>query len=548
MINLFKKKVTFVLLILAVLPILPLIHAGLPITHDGQDHVARIANFHQNLVEGNLIPRWAGNLNWGYGHPILEFLYPLPSYIASFFYSIGFSLADSTKIVFGIGMFSSLVFMYLWLSQFLSKYASVFGAVLYTYAPYRFVELYVRGDIGENLAFALVPLVLFFMYRVYKFNKFYDAAWGAISLAFLILAHNAISLMMVPFIFSYGLLLLYLSKSKLNVLMSLLFVGIMGFGLSAFFWVPGLLEGKYTLRDIVTKNGYINRFVSLGDLVFGKWNYGDFTVQYGIFPWIAIIFSPFVFIKNIKDKEKKVLIIFSILYVLLATFLMLSLSNFIWSNIMLLQNFQFPWRFLAIIVFSTSILGALLADSIPRKLTPAFVIFSILIVIIISSFYIKPKGYLHKPEDFYTGIYHSTTDTGESAPIWSIRFMEKTPRASLEVIDGKADINNLERKSTYHKYKVDVKEETIFQENTLYFPGWEIIVDGKPINIDFQLAYNNGIMRFGLDEGMHIVEVSYKETKLRLFADIISIVSALCVLGGLILLPIFRRRYKKYEK
>src|SRR3990170_4037105 len=91
----------------ALIPLIPLLHPGLPVTHDGQDHVARIANFYQNLSEGNIIPRWAENLNWGYGHPILEFLYPLPSYLASLFHFFGFTLVDSVKIVFGTGFILS---------------------------------------------------------------------------------------------------------------------------------------------------------------------------------------------------------------------------------------------------------------------------------------------------------------------------------------------------------------------------------------------------------------------------------------------------------
>ncbi len=51
------------LMIIAFIPLLDLLNPGLPITHDGQDHIARIANFYQNLEEGNIIPRWAGNLN-----------------------------------------------------------------------------------------------------------------------------------------------------------------------------------------------------------------------------------------------------------------------------------------------------------------------------------------------------------------------------------------------------------------------------------------------------------------------------------------------------
>src|SRR5579859_8122639 len=117
-----KKHFIYLVLIIIIglLPLFDLFHAGLPVTHDGQDHVARIANFYQNLTEGVIIPRWAANLNWGYGHPILMFLYPLPSYIASLFHFIGFTLVDSTKLVFGLAFIVSGIGMYIWMRNFLS--------------------------------------------------------------------------------------------------------------------------------------------------------------------------------------------------------------------------------------------------------------------------------------------------------------------------------------------------------------------------------------------------------------------------------------------
>src|SRR3990167_3958649 len=164
-----KEHLLLLLIIfLGIIPLLDYLHPGLPITHDGQDHVARIANFYQSLSEGNLVPRWAGNLNWGYGHPILMFLYPFPSYIASFFHFLGFSLVDSVKIVFGLSFILSGVFMYLWLRNFLGEVAGAFGGLLYMFAPYRFVDLYVRGAIGEHVAFTFLPLILFFIYKISK--------------------------------------------------------------------------------------------------------------------------------------------------------------------------------------------------------------------------------------------------------------------------------------------------------------------------------------------------------------------------------------------
>ena len=154
----FKKYFGFIILVvLGFIPLVSLFHPGLPLTHDGQDHVARIANFYLSLTEGNIIPRWAGNLNWGYGHPILMFLYPLPSYSVSLFHFLGFTLVDSLKIIFGLTFILSGVGMYLWLREQFGEEAGIAGGVLYMFAPYRFVDLYVRGAIGEHIAFVFIP-------------------------------------------------------------------------------------------------------------------------------------------------------------------------------------------------------------------------------------------------------------------------------------------------------------------------------------------------------------------------------------------------------
>lgn len=528
-----NKIIILLFAVLAILPIMALLHSGLPITHDGQDHVARIANFYQNLSEGILIPRWAANLNWGYGHPILEFLYPLPSYIASSFHLIGFSFVDSAKIVYGLGMVLSLFFMYIWLSQFVSKYPAILGAVMYTYAPYRFVETYVRGDIGENLAFAFIPLVLFFIYKTYQKNNYKYTILGGVSLALLILSHNAISLMFIPFIGIYSLMLLYFSKNRKSYFISFMSIFTIGFLLSIFFWLPALVEGKYTLRNIVTKGGYLFSFTSIQELIYGSWNFGgtgQFTVQLGPFQWIAVLLSPILIYLQRKNKDENFIFSLIILfYTIIAVFLMLPVSNFIWSRFIFLQNFQFPWRFLAITVFSTALLGALVLENIFKKIKLSVLTFSILLILFISSFYWNAKGYLQKPETFFTGIYNSTTDTGESSPIWSVRFMEKRPSAHLKVIDGKASIKELQRGITYHNYQVSVAKDTLFEENTLYFPGWEIVANGNPLNIQFQDKDYRGIMTFHLSKGNYIVEAIYKETKLRLISDFISLVSILFI-------------------
>ena len=519
------------LILISLMPLIPLLQAGLPITHDGQDHVARIANFYDSLSEGNLIPRWAGNLNWGYGHPILMFLYPLPSYAASLFHYLGFSLVDSTKLVFATAFIASGIAMYLWLREFLGEYSALTGAILYNFAPYRFVDLYVRGAIGEHVAFIFPPLILYFLLKLSKKYSHWYIAGGALSLAGLILSHNAITLMFLPFIILYGLYLIAVSKDKklLSSIYSL--VTLLGFGLSSFFLIPAFLEGRYTLRDIVATTEYASRFVKPDQLLYGPWSFGgtgEFTVQIGILNWILIIGSLFM-VRSLFRKDKKLFYVYLVVLAFFvgSLFLMLKESDFIWKIITTLQKFQFPWRFLSVSVFAAAVLGAfsihgIRNENIKKVILMIIVAFSILL----TKDYGQAKDYLQKPEAFYTGIYESTTDTGESSPIWSVRFMEQRPKDTIEVIEGEAEIRKISRTSTHHKYQIEAPFKSRVRENTLYFPGWKVYIDGKEYKgVQFHDPDHRGLMTFYVLEGQHAIDIKFEETKLRQTSNAVSIVS-----------------------
>ena len=149
------------------------------------------------------------------------------------------------------------------------------------------------------------------------------------------------------------------------------------------------------------------------------------------------------------------------------------------------------------------------------------------------------KGFLSKPESFYSGIYNSTTDTGESAPIWSVRFMEKRPSAEIEVVEGKASIKKLSRTTNKRAYEIESDGKSRLRENTLYFPGWRVFVDGKEQNVEFQDPNSRGLITFFLNNGKHKVDIIFGNTKLRSAADSISLVS----LFSLVLLYIIPKKW-----
>lgn len=525
-----------IVILLGCIPLFDLLHNGLPQTHDGMDHVARIANFYKSLSEGVIIPRWAENLNWGYGHPILMFLYPLSSYIASFFHFLSFSYIDSVKLVFGLGFIASGITMYLWAREQFNEHFGIAASLLYLYTPYRFVDMYVRGAIGEHMAFIFPPLIMYFLLLYFRTNQTKKEYWYfagiSISTALLLLAHNAISIMFLPLIIIYAVYLSYINKQYKKLFLSGASL-VWGLLLSGFFTFPAFFEGKFTLRDIVTGNEYKDRFVNLLSLIYSPWNYGisgQFSVQIGIANIAGLLLLPFIFIKKIRKEEKILFIIFFVFF-LLSIFVMLPQSNFLYNTITTLKKFQFPWRFLSLTAFTTSVMGAsiflVIKKESYKKIGIAVLIISLFLTT--SSFW-KAKSFIVKPDSFYNAIYYGTTDTGESAPVWSIRFMEKEPKAHLEVISGEANYLEVKRTSTKHNYQISVQSDTArIKDNTLFFPNWTVFANGRKQDIQFQDPSQRGLITFTLPKGEYKVDVVFNDTKLRIISNMVSLLALLLI-------------------
>lgn len=530
----FINSKSFFLLLIFIFSLIPLydfMRDGFPITHDGKDHIARIANFYSNINEGTLIPRWAGKLNWGYGHPILMFLYPFPSYMASMFIFMGIGLINSVKLVFVISYIFSGLSMFLWLRKHFSNITGFVGSMLYLFAPYRFVDMYVRGAIGEHTAFMFLPLIMLFLFNVYKQKQYRYLVLASVSIAGLILSHNAISLMFLPVVFIYMFYLFYKSGFDNKIIIKFMVVLILAFALSAFFWIPAFFEGKYTLRSIVTTKDYSNRFVPLYDFISTDWNYGGTDVlskHIGLVQITLTFVSLFVILRDGVISKNNFLLKFSLTVFLLSIFIMTYYSKPIWDILSILQKFQFPWRFLTLSVFSTAVIGSAVFRKIARKyaILPAAII--VILLLFTNYKYWHANGYLNFPESLYSSVYNSTTDTGESSPVWSVRFMESQATSNIEVIEGSATINELFRSNTHHIYQIETKEKVRVKENTLYFPGWRIRINNKEIKPEFQDPNHRGLMTFFVEKGVSVIDIKFQETRLRKIANIIS-------LSGLIL-------------
>ncbi len=535
--------------LISLLPLFDLFTPGFPVTHDGQDHVARIANFYASLAEGNIVPRWAHNLNWGYGHPVIMFLYPLPSYMASVFHAVGFTLIDSTKLVFGVAFVASMLAMYAWGSYAWGRGAGFLMAILYGFSPYRFVDLYVRGAIGEHVAFIFPPLICLGLAKLAHPNEERPVSGfmlTAIGIMLLILSHNALSLMFLPMVCLYAVYLA-LQQRRLGIrYLFVVFLGItLGFLMSAFYWVPAFFEGKYTLRDIVTRGEFSGRFVPWLAFLYSPWSYGGGNE---LSKWLGAgqILSVLVAFYGLERTERNQRFIISVFLMLLfILFAQTAASRPIWETVTLLQKFQFPWRLMSLAVFLLSVIGGVAVVTLTKgkRLMIILLIASVAVVTTVPMW--RAKSYKVMPERFFTGIYDSTTDTGESSPVWSVRFMEKRAPVPAELYPPNGSIRPKIRTTTERSYDVTVVEPSRFIENTLYFPGWHVTVDGMTLPIDkliFQDPNYRGLMTFDIAPGTHTVAFRFTETKLRTISNAVSIAAVAALLLSLGTMAIWTRR------
>ncbi len=527
------KRFLLLLSVLCGVALFNLATPGIMVAHDAPDHVARIANFYQSLSEGIVVPRWAANLNWGYGHPILMFLYPLPSYAASLFHFLGASFVDSVKIVFAVSFVASVVTFYLWASAVWGRIAGFVGAVLYGFAPYRFVDLYVRGAIGEHVAFVFPPLIFLGLFRLATGRKNTGDMLVIFGTAGILLSHNAVSIMVLPLVLVYAFYLSFsMTKDRIRFWKHTCASLALGLSMSAFFWIPAFFEGKYTLRDIVTRGDFSTRFVPFLKFFYSPWNYGgtDFlTKEVGLAQWVAVVGAGVLAIRN-RASGIKTLTLGVVVTFFGSLFIQTDWSRWIWETISLLQKFQFPWRFLTVSVLMAAISGSLVTALVKRN-GNALGWFLVVLAVVSTSGMWRAKSYMERPESYYTGIYDSTTDTGESSPVWSVRFMEHRPSANIQILEGAAEIQEVGRTTISREYRFDVADPVRAVENTLYFPGWRVFVDGTESSIEFQDPAHRGLMTFRVPAGTHTVTIQFGDTKVRKAANFLTILSLFVLIG-----------------
>jgi len=524
-----RFKYLFFILVLCLLAGYPLLHPGLHPTHDGEYHVIRFYEFDKTLRDGDWYPRWAPDLNNGYGVPLFNYVYPLPNYIASFFHIFGVSFIDAFKLNMFLALVIGAVFFYLWTRMFWGNLGGVVSAIFYTYAPYHFVDIYIRGSVGEVWALAFFPAFLWCITGFFQKKKAVFAVFSGVFLSLIIFSHNILALMFMPFSLSYIGIFIYRRGDRKYLLLNTLYIILLGFGLSAVFWFPALSEIQYVtgLQIYDIKNSFPEFYQLLipswGSGFSGGTLEGQMSFQIGVANLLVIIASMgsiVVFLRK-KDRYNFRIIIFFFSWFTFVIFLMLKVSLPIWQYVPFMDYFQFPWRFLSLAILISSFLAGSITTIFNNSKIGAigFVLFAVMV----SIGYAKP-AYYHNRNDLYY-ITRSNFIDGTNSPgdlfntIWFNRELKKQSEKAT-IVHGK--IIEATIRPTMYMLTLFLESESSITVNTAYFPGWEAFVDKKEVKV---MSNRNGLISFLAPAGIHLIEVQFKDTPVRRFGAFLSIAS-----------------------
>jgi hypothetical protein len=388
--------------------------------HDAAHSVFFLTEFHQGIQDGYLYPRWGPDHCLGYGYPTFIFYAPLPYYVAEVFHLLGAGPTAAVKITYALAFVLSGLTMYAFVKRLWGSGAGLVSAVVYTYVPYRLLDIYVRCAFFEFCAFVFFPLILLLFLELVETGQLRyrsaepssraqaegrsrrSLALASLAYAGLILTHIVTAFLFTPLLMAYVLWLVLrkarpsLSKSQIAPaglqiqrpggglqirreqkcdLSSLrqwlrlsgfsLAAAVLALGLSAVFVLPVLVERGYIAQEQWTRAtySYDQHFIYPFQLLSAFWDYGyavegpEDTMSLQL-GLAAVILTLVVGVLALRRRTSgRGMVLFFLGLTVVIILAMLPLSLPLWRLLPVAALVQFPWRLLVLTAFTLSVLA-----------------------------------------------------------------------------------------------------------------------------------------------------------------------------------------------
>jgi hypothetical protein len=370
-----------------------------------------------------------------------------------------------------------------------------------------------------------------------------------------------------------------LRRSGLLALARLVAGGALGLALSAFFWLPAFGERGWT-RFSTGLVDYRTYFLSARELLAAppqvdlsllnyypprSLNWGMLVLIVAGLVWFVGKLLRRLGVRALRGGDgwrawKPALQEVGVFLVVFvgAAFLTVRASDLLWRTVPLLGYALIPWRFLGIASLAGSVVAGAVIALLPDRSalrSPAVLGACVAIALVVAAAvpwtYAAPVG---QRTEYgvaeivgweYSSKLIGTTAKNEFLPIWSPR-LPPEPADPAVLTEADPTIARLDASSLPDGARVILAEYRLMRADLvidtprafralykqLYFPGWQVTVDGRRVAPVATAPY--GLLGFEVPEGRHRVVVRPATTPLRLTGSVMSVLAAIAMLGSVV--------------
>ncbi|MFZ1240413.1 MAG: hypothetical protein WAV66_13905 [Anaerolineae bacterium] len=388
--------------------------------HDAHHSVFYLVEFDAAIRDGAWWPRWGPDHAMGYGYPFWVVYAPFAYYVAEAFHLLGLGFTAAVKDTFLLAFLLSAAGMFLLVRRWWGDAAGLIAGLLYTYAPYHLVNIYVRAALAEFWAMVWFPWILLAWERLLeKPGDRRRLALAALSLAALFISHTVAMLFFTPWLVAYLLFRLLLPlaqgrrprrhaaagerlKSRLvgvppgihlrgrdagstrrvnpaarrdawrsdlravvRAARSMLAAGLLAVGLAAIFLFPLLAEQRYIGQAVWVRNSYQveTNLIYFHQLFSTSWGFGysvagpDDGMSFQLGLAPLLLAVGGVGYSVRRRGQHRGLLAFFLLTTVIIAGMMLVPAAAVWQWLPLGDLIQFPWRLLTLTALALAIMG-----------------------------------------------------------------------------------------------------------------------------------------------------------------------------------------------
>lgn len=557
--------------------------------HDAPHTLFFLTEFDAALRDGVWYPGWATDQALGYGYPTFVLYPPLAYYVAEAFHLLGTTKLAAIKWTWALATIGAGMTMYAYARRMAGRQRGLLAAVVYMYVPYHLADIYVRGALAEYAAFVWMPLALLAFHGLAARVTARRIGLAGVTFGALWLTHNGTGLMFTPLLAAYTLFRLWVESTSLRSWMrrasAALAGALLGLGVAAALLLPNLFERSYIAQEQWVRAGYdyALHFVHPAHLLSPAWGYapgtpgveGVMSFQLGAVPLILASAAAVAAVR--RPPGERALALFFTAATLLAILLMLPVSAALWDALPIAALIQFPWRLLAPIAVTLSILSGL-APSRPgagpatdaglavlqdrteagsdggNRLNGQILILAL--VAVLGSFPYTLPQYTPLPEyaedpllsirfeleySDMRGMTAWTQEMPATSPLVE-QYEAGSPLVTAEVLAPGATLEMIRAGGASDELRVSSPQGTALRFFTYYFPGWRVYVDGERLSaaaLRPDTIY--GLLTVDIPPGEHHVLLRWGDTPLRMAGKILTL-ACLAVALALIVYPALHHR------